>query len=246
VVVERRGWEEMKLMKLTKGLVAKVDDEQYNLLSEFVWCAHKSKNQNGTIRYCAARNKCVGGKRRLVFMQNELLTGAGVVDHINGDPLDNRLINLRRVSTSANLANRRRRGFHDTDRNLMRRFRVRVHAGGKKVFDGYAASKMDARLLYACEFEKAYGFSPRAVGGKEYVEDGVSIRKKRWSVGKYRSSRYEYVTFNRRERKWRAQPYIRGERKQVGSFSTQDAAYSAVISYLKKEGTNGKAKKGQE
>lgn len=237
----------MRKIKLTQGLVAKVDDDSYEKLSKFVWCSHKRKNQNGTIRYYAARNKKkINGGYRLVFMQNEILKNVGgVVDHVNGDTLDNRRSNLRILSVSENLANRKRNGFYDTHRSLKKKYRVRIYIDGDAVFDGYAATERCARDLYVREFKNAHGFQPRCVPGKEYVGVKQSLRKKRWRCGKHRSSHYEYVTFNKRENRWRAQPYVSGKRKHIGSFLTQREAHLAVIMYLKKEGMHGKDKKGQ-
>ena len=89
----------MKEINLTQGRVAKVDDIDYEWLSEM------GKWQFDRYAYCT---RGVKGKRKSVRMHSLIMnTPKGMVtDHINGDKLDNRRENLRVVSQSANAINR--------------------------------------------------------------------------------------------------------------------------------------------
>jgi hypothetical protein len=85
----------MKFIQLTQGKQAIVDDEDFELLSQFKWYAMKSGHN-----VYAARG---GGKRRMELLHRLILgvTDSKIeVDHINGDGLDNRRSNLR-VATHA-------------------------------------------------------------------------------------------------------------------------------------------------
>lgn len=82
---------------LTKGLVAIVDADLFDWLSQWKWCA--SDGGRGKF-YASAR--CGQMHRLLLNFPLGL-----VVDHINGDGLDNRLLNLRPVTPIQNSYNRR-------------------------------------------------------------------------------------------------------------------------------------------
>jgi hypothetical protein len=98
----------MKEIKLTRGLVAIVDDEDFEYLNQFKWYASKERG-----KYYAARgNKVVSGVRAypgLIKMHREITKCPDglQVDHINHDTLDNRKTNLRLGTVRQNLCNRK-------------------------------------------------------------------------------------------------------------------------------------------
>ncbi len=94
----------MKEIKLTRGFVAIVDDEDYEALVRFRWYAE------GEPPYCyAARDVRRDGQRLRVYMHREV-AGAregAVVDHLDRNTLDNRRANLRVCTQSHNIGNAR-------------------------------------------------------------------------------------------------------------------------------------------
>ena len=90
----------MKVIKLTRGKVAIVDDEDFEELNRYKW----HYNNRGY----AARS--IGGRKdkKNVLMHRVMLsTPTGTyVDHINGDKLDNRRVNLRLCTNVENCRNR--------------------------------------------------------------------------------------------------------------------------------------------
>jgi hypothetical protein len=83
-----------------------------------------------------------------------------IVDHINGDGLDNRRCNLRFATHSQNMANRKvaRQGFKGVW--LDKRdgsWRAEVHLGGKKVDLGTFPTEVDAARAYDRAAIVAYG-----------------------------------------------------------------------------------------
>lgn len=98
---------------LTKGCKTLVDDDMVNELCSYLWYASGYQNRP------ARRLK--EPPRRLIYMYHQILRvnpwelKGLVVDHINGDPLDNRKENLRIVSENVNMQNsdrhKTRRGY---------------------------------------------------------------------------------------------------------------------------------------
>lgn len=83
----------------------KVDDEDFEILKHYTWCLMKYKHS-----YYAYCNTCDEyGQRHTtrmhkMIMRDQLFEGC-VVDHINGNGLDNRRCNLRVVDRSTNSRN---------------------------------------------------------------------------------------------------------------------------------------------
>lgn len=89
----------MKTIQLTQGFVAMVDDEDYEWLSKFKWCAKKDGG-----RVYANRARRANGKPSTVTMHQEIMkTSPGVRgDHIDGNGLNNQRSNLRTATQTQN------------------------------------------------------------------------------------------------------------------------------------------------
>ncbi len=94
----------MKLISLTKGRVAVVDDEDYERLSVFKWYFEE---RPGRKTGYAGRGQRIGTKVVQYRMHREILdVPKGLqVDHRNGDGLDNRRQNLRLATHGQNVSN---------------------------------------------------------------------------------------------------------------------------------------------
>lgn len=93
----------MKQIKLTRGMIALVDDEDFERLNEWKWYASK----NGNTFYAARTSKKINGKQSVIYMHRDIMeTPVGLdVDHINGNSIDNQKINLRNCTRSKNMMN---------------------------------------------------------------------------------------------------------------------------------------------
>jgi beta-glucosidase/6-phospho-beta-glucosidase/beta-galactosidase len=94
----------MKLIKLTKDKYSIIDDEDYETISKNKWSAYKGHNT-----YYACRTIKKDKKKTSVQMHRTILKLTDpslVVDHVNGNGLDNRKENLRICTDSQNLMNR--------------------------------------------------------------------------------------------------------------------------------------------
>jgi hypothetical protein len=86
--------------KRGEGLVALVDDEDYELVSQYRWHGHVGIS--GTYARHTWRREGVWG---FIMMHRLVLGFPERVDHINHNTLDNRRSNLRDVSRNMNAAN---------------------------------------------------------------------------------------------------------------------------------------------
>jgi len=90
----------MKKIELTQDKFALVDDDDYDFLNQFKWSAAKTYKTF----YAVKRN----GKK-MISMHNMIMgTIKGkIIDHIDGDGLNNVRKNLRHATHSENMQNRR-------------------------------------------------------------------------------------------------------------------------------------------
>lgn len=101
----------MREIPLTQGKIAIVDDEDATWLTQWAWRYQARYGKQSHLPGFAVRwGGAQAGKRIAVLMHREI-TGAPpdmCVDHINGDPLDNRTCNLRTCTLAENSRNQRR------------------------------------------------------------------------------------------------------------------------------------------
>jgi hypothetical protein len=100
----------MKEIKLTQGKFAIVDDCDYAYVSKFRWHARRDTRKQGDVWY-AARNVKTATKTTIGLMHRELLgvEPGLMVDHVDGDGLNNRRENIRTCTVKQNNCNQRKR-----------------------------------------------------------------------------------------------------------------------------------------
>lgn len=147
----------MKVIKLSKGKYAKVDDCDFDMLNKFNWCL--------VGKGYAYRVKIEKGKRTNVQMHRVVIgTPKGYdTDHINGDKLDNRRSNLRICTRSQNIMNQPKyqkglskfRGvyFHKSSN----KWTSSTSMNGKRIFLGYFATEEEAAKAYNMKTKELYG-----------------------------------------------------------------------------------------
>lgn len=124
---------------LTQGFHAIVDaTDADRVLAMGKWSAYR----NGHTVYARRDVRGVDGKRAAQYLHT-FLTGYTQTDHINGDGLDNRRVNLREATHAENMRNRRRQvnntsGFVGVSRHKQKRkWEARLRVDGKKRHFGY-------------------------------------------------------------------------------------------------------------
>ena len=93
----------MKKIPLTQGHFALIDNMDWELLSKYKWIAQKHSRSETLLYVTTVIKDKVIRMHRLVTRAKQ----GEIVDHINGDGLDNRRKNLRFCTFSQNSANAR-------------------------------------------------------------------------------------------------------------------------------------------
>ena len=149
VVLEGLG---MKEIPLTQGKVALVDDEDYETLIEYTWCV---SNEKCTSYAARATSRKVGHKK--IRMHRYILNAAvgQIVDHIDGNGLNNQKSNLHFVTSRGNLQNlhcKKTSKYPGVYRvNRKHRWASQITIGGRIKYLGLFPTEEDAFIAYMLE-----------------------------------------------------------------------------------------------
>lgn len=129
-----------KKVLLGNDQFAIVDDEDFELVSQYQWRAHKGGNSEHHV-YAVTRLRM----HRLVMQAPPGM----IVDHINGDTLDNRKSNLRLCTTAQNQQNTRSRTGSSRYKGVSfnakkKRWRGAFMANGQNYYVGCFATEEEA------------------------------------------------------------------------------------------------------
>ena len=137
----------MKEIRLTRGRIALVDDEDYDSLNKHKWIAHKQSSGD-----YAVRSDYVNGSRVSLFMHRIIMdTPQGLeVDHIDHNGLNNQKSNLRNCTRQENQRNKRARSLSGylgvaVERN---RFRATIQVGENRIYLGIFKTAIEAAYAY--------------------------------------------------------------------------------------------------
>jgi hypothetical protein len=144
---------------LTQGQVAIIDEDDYELVSQFTWHALWAKS---TQSFYAVRGVHIRGGNSATIGMHNLIMGDRV-DHKNGNTLDNRRENLRLATHSQNGANRRvgrnnSSGYKGVSRDKRGgRWQAGIKSQGKSRFLGYFNDPVDAAKAYDSAARELFG-----------------------------------------------------------------------------------------
>lgn len=146
----------IKTIPLTKGKFATVDAEDYENLSQHKW--HWADNGGGGYAVRCAMRKSMRMHRVITNCPRDM-----VVDHINGDGLDNRKGNLRVCTNTQNIQSRLTFKNNSSGqkgvcyRKDSRKWRARLGVRGKYITLGNFETFEEAKRCYITRAKEEYG-----------------------------------------------------------------------------------------
>lgn len=143
----------MKKIKLSQNKFTIVDNEDYENLSMFKWYAIKRRDC-----FYAARKHCTILMHRVILN----LGKRKMVDHKNGNGLDNRKTNLRICNYSQNSSNQKKQKntslkFKGIRKERGSRFSAQIMIKGRFIHIGSFTNQIDAARAYDKAAEKYFG-----------------------------------------------------------------------------------------
>lgn len=132
---------------------ALVDNDSYETLKGFSWHISKRKNTNYAVRQ-------EGNK--VFYMHREIMADGDLIDHVNGDGLDNRRENLRYANKSQNALNSKKKQGSSPYKNVSwdkvkKKWRIVMSVNGKLKWFGYFTDVHEAGKVRASLAKEFYG-----------------------------------------------------------------------------------------
>lgn len=147
----------MKLLKLSQGKQAIVDDEDYSYLANFKWCVNKKNGYYQVIRTVYDRDSKKYYKIILARVIMDVPCGM-LVDHIYHNPLDNRRFNLRVCNHQQNMSNRM--PSRNRFKGILKhhgRYRAKIDYNYKRTYLGTFPDPVSAAKAYNDAAIKIFG-----------------------------------------------------------------------------------------
>lgn len=196
----------MKEMPLTQGKVALVDDDDFEQLNKYKWCACVRKHTIYAVRSEPKTHKTIRMHREVLkYIPDGMFT-----DHIDGNGLNNQKYNLRIVTTRQNAQNRHQVKSSKypgvTWHSGSKKWNARILINGQQNNLGFFESEDDAATAYtnAC-------LNP----------DGIHK--------KIQTSQYKGVYWNKSSYKWKSRICHDGKRYSLGVFDDEFEAFKTYV-----------------
>jgi hypothetical protein len=153
----------MRTISLTRGFEAIVDEEDFEKINKFSWCASVQKGRRCVYARTHISYKIIGKRKKFQSVPMHrmilgLMPGDGkIVDHINGNGLDNRRANLRICSHTENVRNAKKttirytskyRGVHFDKGYGKKKWRAGIRVDGKLICLGRFLTEKEAAIAY--------------------------------------------------------------------------------------------------
>ena len=191
----------MKKIPLTQGKFAIVDDEDFDSLNRYSWCATERGGTFYAERGSKKNGRCCGYKMHRVIMK---APRGMIVHHINGDGLDNRKCNLRILTYRQHTQEHRDCVYFHSDNHA---WVAQININHKTIHLGIFPEKRDAKQCY----ENACALLAR----------GEVIKQKRGQP----TSKHKGVYWHKGSKKWISRLQRNRKRLNLGRYENEiDAA----------------------
>ena len=148
----------MKLIQLTQGQFAMVDDEDFEELNKYKWFANWHYNS-----FRAVRGVKINGKKKSLQMHRVVMNAqdGDTIDHIDRVTLNNQKSNLRFCTSSQNQHNRKINSNNTTEFKGVspngKGYKAQIHLNGKQIYLGIRSTPEEAYELYKEASKKYHG-----------------------------------------------------------------------------------------
>lgn len=216
----------MKEIPLTKGLVAIVDDEDYEELSKYKWQSVKGYAYRVLLVSDGKGRQRIGMHRQIMGLD---LSDERVVDHIDRNPINNKRSNLRICTEAENAMNRsmlsaNKSGYKGVswEKNL-KKWRAQIQVNGKNFALGVYSTPEEAHAAYCIKAVELHGeFANAEIKKAAEALSGREPHKPRRNRTGLKGIQYSVES-----RKWRAKIIRNGVLRYLGYFDTPEAAHEA-------------------
>ena len=157
-----------RLLPLTRGKFAIVDECDWERLSRWKWSATPSSTSD-RLWYAKRTGRTASGKSRNVSLHREIMGVVDqpdvILDHRNGNGLDNRRANLRTCTQRKNTFNRRPnssgtsrfKGVSRKNNNQANPWRAQIRMEGRRIHLGYFCTQEEAAKAYDEAARRLFG-----------------------------------------------------------------------------------------
>jgi hypothetical protein len=154
--------DEIRFIALTKGKFAIVDKEDFEQMRKFKWFASGPEKYPYGVRAIYPGE----GRKITLYMHREIMKAPRglVVDHINGNTLDNRRVNLRLATKRQNTCNMRvnKEGCSSKYRGVCRhkatrKWAAKISVDMKRIHLGVFEDEVEAARAYDTAAKKYHG-----------------------------------------------------------------------------------------
>lgn len=221
-----------------------IDDEDVPLVTQYKWYIHRPSGNRYFYSHICVNNKRTSIKLHRLIMGCETCDGT-IVDHINGNTLDNRKSNLRICNHLGNAQNAKKRkdnktGYKGvTKRHLVSgdRYRAKIRINGKLCIIGEADAAETCARWYDVMAIKHHGEFARLNFSKEEYTTEVcnklfaEIEQYKHAMNRFNTSGYRGISLVKKTGKYHAQIQVNGTKIHIGFF---DDIIDAAKAYDKK------------
>lgn len=215
----------MKEIKLTRGKITLVDDEDYEWLNQYKWCYagpgyayRRTRNNEKPAPYTTVMH------RQIMSFYGYDIDGLNI-DHKNGNRLDNQKSNLRVATNNQNVFNQRKHKDNTSGYKGVswskdhKEWEVYITVNKRRIHLGYRENLEDAARLYDVAALKYFGEFSK-LNFPDDKPKSLEIKPRNKIIHKNNSSGYRGVSYKKQSQKWVSEFQYNKQKIIIGLFET--------------------------